>query len=100
MIHGNTSSVTLAIDVHKAELARVRAMDESVPDQAFTVVTDKEIAARESVALAPCGNEEGLAIKLGYLVALSKADDGDDGLLVAIRTAAETWLDERARDVA
>jgi hypothetical protein len=96
----NISSVTLAIEAHKAELAKVRAMPENTSDSVFTITTESELAALKHVARIQCGSENDLAHKLHYLVGLSKADDGEDGLLVAIRTAAESWLKERALAVA
>jgi hypothetical protein len=54
-----------------------------------------EIAALEALALARCGSWEGYAMKLGYLVAMAKLDDGQCDRRTAILTAKDVMAEGR-----
>ncbi len=56
-----------------------------------------ESAALDALALVRSGSAEAFAMKMRYLVAHSHEDEHDEERLIAIRTAVEEWLRERAR---
>lgn len=90
------TTIAQLIASHRAALAKMRVMEDGPDAREYDAAVEAESAPLEALALARCGNIEGLEEKFGYLVAYSREAPEEEGRLEAIRMAAEAWLVERA----